>query len=416
MMNPRDIADHLEARREALLLAWRLAVRGDAKVESGDALPARSLYDHLPAMLVAFEHELRRAQIGTDDSAQAEAQKPAAAHGLQRWQQGYDLREVTRELGKLNECVVWELDCLAASHPQATEPFALARRRWAAICTTAIEESVAQYFLLQQREAAGHVADLEKALSEISQLDQQRAGLWRQAAHDLRGNLGIVAHATVGISHTDLKESSRDNFVRILMRNVTSLHHLLDDITSLARLQAGEERRQVEQLDVTSIMTQLCEGVRPLAQQRHLFLRSEGPDGFAVEGDAIKIRRIAQNLLLNAVKFTHSGGITVSWGDSADDDTGRWLLTITDTGPGFRSGSGKPMEQVLQKAASPAAGPAVNTDAARAAIGYESNSGEGLGLSIVKRLCELLNATIQMESVEGTGTTFRIFFPRRYSQ
>jgi signal transduction histidine kinase len=149
---------------------------------------------------------------------------------------------------------------------------------------------VAQYFKLQQHEAAGHVKDLESALENIRAIEQKRGDLWQQAAHDLRGNLGVVANATVGLTNRGLRESSRDSFVRILIRNVTSLHQFLDDVTSLARLQAGREVRQVEAIDISPIMQQLCEGIRPLAQQRHLFLRCEGPPGY---GDAIKIRRIA---------------------------------------------------------------------------------------------------------------------------
>ncbi|HEY2683088.1 MAG TPA: HAMP domain-containing sensor histidine kinase [Steroidobacteraceae bacterium] len=410
-----DIADHMSARREPILVAWRRAIQRDPTVTSGDALPRHQLYDHIPTMLITFEQQLRRANAGSDGSAEAAAQKPAAAHGLQRWQQGYDLREVTRELCKLNECVVQELDAFHAEHPQVSgETFADARRCWAAICSTAIEESVSQYFLLQQQEAAGHVADLEAALEQIRQLEQQRADLWRQAAHDLRGNLGVVANATVGLAHTGLQESSRDQFVRILMRNVASLHHLLDDITSLARLQAGDEQRKIEFLDVASIMVQLCEGIRPLAQQRHLFLRTEGPTGFATEGDATKVRRIAQNLILNAVKFTQLGGVTVTWGDSGHDDPKRWLLTVTDTGPGLQTDSGAPISSALKSLQE---APAKTTDQVQAqdASAKTQSTGEGIGLSIVKRLCELLNATVEVQSSEGAGTTFRILFPRSYS-
>ena len=67
-------------------------------------------------------------------------------------------------------------------------------------------------------------------------------------------------------------------------------------MTSLARLQAGQEVRRIEPIDVSPILQQLCEGIRPLAQQRRLFLRCDGPPGYAVDGDAVKIRRIAQNL------------------------------------------------------------------------------------------------------------------------
>ena len=266
------------------------------------------------------------------------------------------MREVTRELGKLNECVVAELDGYTMANPHISHAAtATARRVWAALCSTGIEESVGQYFALQQQEAAGQVKDLERALEEIQELEQQRADLWRQAAHDLRGNLGVVANATVGLTHSGLRESARDDFVRILMRNVTSLHHLLDDVTSLARLQAGSEHRRIEPIDVAPILQQLCEGIRPLAQQRRLFLRCEGPAGFAADGDPIKIRRIAQNLILNAVKFTDEGGITVSWGDSDARDPKRWALCVQDTGPGFHSGAGEPMAQALDAEVSAAA-------------------------------------------------------------
>ena len=282
---------------------------------------------------------------------------------------------------------------------------AAARRVWAAMCSTGIEESVGQYFELQKQEAAGHVKDLESALAEIRELEQQRGDLWRQAAHDLRGNLGVVANATVALTHSELRDSSRDDFVRILMRNVTSLHHLLDDVTSLARLQAGREQRRIEPLDVTSIMQQLCEGIRPLAQQHRLFLRCEGPPGFAAEGDAVKIRRIAQNLILNAVKFTREGGITVSWGDSEANDPKRWVLSIQDTGPGIHSRRG---ETAVGRAGGRISSRAPDDAAA-------SDDGEGIGLSIVKRLCDMLDASIELKSVEGVGTTFRILFPRHYS-
>ena len=311
------VAKHLSNRREAILQAWQSAIKRDPTLTTGDSLPRVQLYDHIPAMLLTFERELYRSPADAVEAGKEAGQAPAAAHGLQRWRQGYDLREVTRELGKLNECVVAELDSYTEANPEVSHAcIAAARRLWAALCSTGIEESVGQYFELQQEEAAGHVKDLESALAEIHAVEQQRADLWRQAAHDLRGNLGVVANATVGLTHNGLRESSRDEFIRILMRNVTSLHHLLDDVTSLARLQAGREHRRIELLDVSQIMQQLCEGIRPMAQQRRLFLRCEGPPGYAADGDAVKIRRIAQNLILNAVKFTQEGGITVSWGDS----------------------------------------------------------------------------------------------------
>jgi signal transduction histidine kinase len=424
---------HMSGRQDAILRAWQGAIIRDPKLSTGDALPRGQLMDHIPAILSIFVMELRSAAGPAASNQVASAEQagegPATAHGLQRWRQGYDLREVTRELGKLNECVIAELDAYAEAHPQISHASAAtARRIWSALAGTTIEQSVGQYFELEQREAVGHVQDLEAALDEVQRLEEQRAELWRQAAHDLRGNLGVVANATVALTHTSLQESSREDFVRILMRNVTSLHHLLEDVTSLARLQAGQEQRRIEPIDVSPIMQQLCEGIRPLAQQHHLFLRCDGPPGFAADGDPIKIRRIAQNLVLNAVKFTREGGITVSWGDSDASDPKRWMLIIQDTGPGFPVSGAAPLANAL--AAKPAAGQATGPARAGAADGPQGvrvpaegvrvpaegeHAGEGIGLSIVKRLCDMLNATVEVKSELGAGTTFQIRFPRQYS-
>jgi len=414
------------------LRAWRYAIRRDPSLTSSDALPSVDLYDHIPALLSTFEQQLK----GTNAAAaqhESTGQRQAAAHGLQRWQQGYDLRQVTRELGKLNEVVVAELETYSHVDAEATRE---ARLKWAALYSTGCEESVGQFYQLQQQEAAGHVKDLESALEAIRQLEKQRADLWRQAAHDLRGNLGVVANATVGLTHGGLREPLRDNFVRILMRNVTSLHHLLNDVTELARLQAGAEPRRLSLVDVSNVLQQLCEGIRSIAQERRLFLRCEGPEAFAVEGDEVKIRRIAQNLILNAVKFTNAGGITVSWGDSHGHghDPKRWELRISDTGPGLHSGSDKPLTDALERAQHRAANAhsdvgahgssassVPHSDATRslttapgATAPGTTGEGEGLGLSIVKRLCDLLDATIEVTSEAGVGTTFRILLPRHY--
>jgi signal transduction histidine kinase len=428
MQNTQDqllaVAEHIRRRQEAILLEWQRTVRRDPELTQGDSLPRSELFDHIPGLLSAFEERLGRAARAVPAATGADAS--AAAHGLQRWQQGYDLREVTRELCQLNKCVILELDRFAKADPSVSvDAMGQAREVWMNLCSTSIEESVNQYFTLRQHEAEGQVKDMESALEQIQVLEQQRADQWQQAAHDLRGNLGVVANAAVGLTRHGGPDPSREEFVRILMRNITSLHHLLDDVTSLARLQAGREARRIEPIDVTTILQPLCEGIEPLARQRGLTLSAKGPAGFAADGDEVKIRRIAQNLILNAVKYTRQGGVTVTWGDSASNDPQRWLLTVEDTGPGFHTDSGQPIASVLDPAAHAALAPMPLTQG-RTAERHGSPSagqvpgsrslsaGEGIGLSIVKRLCEMLDAKIEMQSAQGTGTQVRVLFPRQY--
>ncbi|HEX3871033.1 MAG TPA: RsbRD N-terminal domain-containing protein, partial [Pirellulales bacterium] len=141
METPGDfvaLADHLRDRREALMLEWRRAVKRDPDLNQGESLPRTELFDHIPALLTVFEEWLRRAPA----SKEPVSVEPASAHGLQRWQQGYDLREVIRELGQLNRCVIVELDRFAASQETlSVQSMAEAREIWITLSGTAIEES-----------------------------------------------------------------------------------------------------------------------------------------------------------------------------------------------------------------------------------------------------------------------------------
>ena len=167
------------------------------------------------------------------------------------------------------------------------------------------------------------------------------------------------------------------------------------------------------------MLRDLCDGLQTQAHERNLYLKAEGPDSLIVDGDAVKVRRIAQNLLINALRYTHVGGVTVSWGDSKENDAERWMFSVQDTGPGFHSGPGAPLVSAL-KAATIASHDidrkaGVDPEAAdenASAIDDDQREvgqqrGEGVGLSIVKRLSDLLNATIELESSAELGTDFQ---------
>jgi signal transduction histidine kinase len=431
------LAAHIAQRRGAILQAWRKAVTSDPALTSGASLPRAQLHDHIPALLIDFEQRLAAggaAKAANAKDARKVQKGDAAAHGLHRWQQGFDLEEVTRELSRLNECVVAELDSYAAAHPELDRAaMPAARMIWARQYGAAIGASTSQYFRLQQLEANSHIRDLEHALEALRELEQQRAQLWQQAAHDLRGNLGVVVNATAGLASANASELARGNFLRLLDRNVSALRHLLNDVTSLARLQGGQEHRSAERMDAAAVLRDVCEGLQVHAQERNLFLGFNGPPSLWIEGDPVKIRRITQNLVLNAIKYTREGGVTVSWGESEGGDAARWFLQVQDSGPGFHAGPGSQLAGALEEATDQAK--QISTDATQGEVTHadgrlaetrqlerhdtrqvHQNAGEGIGLSIVKRLCELLNASLEVESKVDVGTTFRILLPRQYAE
>lgn len=428
----RALADHLARRREALLAAWRLATDLDVEVSSAAASTRSQFVDHIPAVLDAFEDRLRADNPTDKAEARTEQKEWAAEHGTHRWQQGYRLTETMREWGHLQMCLLAELERYSAQHSELEEEvLPIARRELVRLANDGVCASAARYTQLQQSEAGSRLYDLESALEALRNLELERTESWRRAAHDLRGSAHVIVNASAVLNREDLPDSKRAEVSHALSHAATSLNKLLTDLLDHARLEAGREHRNVKEFDVAHLIKEFCETTRPLAADRNLFLKCEGPAVLTIQGDAVKVQRILQNLVLNALKVTQSGGVLVTWEASESTDTNQWALCVQDTGPGFKNGQ-TPLRRELKDATEgvreveespdPHVSPSLQASPAPT---LESRSepgtdllptGEGLGLSIVKRLCELLDASIELQSASGQGTTFRVIFPRRYPE
>jgi signal transduction histidine kinase len=424
------LASEMLARREAILLAWRAAGEGSPDRTVASSLSHVQFNDHIPAVLDCFGHTIQ-AWSGTESAVASEAHADTVCeHGLQRWQQGYQLRELIREWGHLQMAVAQELERYSATHP-SLEPAVMptARRVWAQLCADGVTESATQYWRLHQAESAGHVSDLERAVEVLKALDHSRAEGWRAAAHDLRGSVTVVKGATHMLNDggPSLAEPVRLEVAEILNKSVSALHDMLDDLLKLARLEAGHEERELTTFDAAALLRDFCTASQAIATDRGLFLKMDGPSELMVEGDRNKVARILQNLLLNAVKYTQRGGVSVTWGLDTTRDTNRWTFSVQDTGPGIDEAESAVLAQQLHAATAVAdEAREMSTDRRRdmpGAITLPSRSealplsqqpGEGVGLTIVKRLCELLDAGLELATKPGHGSTFRVMLPRQY--
>jgi signal transduction histidine kinase len=427
------VADHLRAARSRILSSWHDAVAQDPELTTSSTISRTQFNDHIPQVLEAFEHRLRAKGATDKRQAREEQRENSAVHGLHRWQQGYDQREAMREWGHLHICVLRELECYASEHDQIDgSAMPAARAALVRLCAEGVCESATRYASLQQAEAAARVRDLERALEQLRALEQQRAEAWREAAHDLRGTVGVIATASAVITRPGVEDSAHVQFSSVLQRNVASLRELLNDLMDLSRLEAGEERRNTAPFDAAQLLRELAESLRGVAANRNLFLKTKGPSSLAVEGDAVKIRRIVQNLVLNALKVTAHGGVRITWEENETPGTQQWIVCVQDTGPGFDPDHAGPLEQVLKEATTASQDAEIKAGLGRdrdvtlqPARSLPSRSeqppdgliaGEGIGLSIVKRLCELLDASLELQTSVGTGTTFRLIFPRQYQE
>ncbi|MEO6992775.1 MAG: HAMP domain-containing sensor histidine kinase [Lacunisphaera sp.] len=421
------LSAHLAARREAILQAWHDAADADPAQTTVSFLTRAQFNDHIPPLLDAFERKLRARPGGARAAAADDAKtQEDVKHGLQRWQQGYRLGELMHEWGHLHRCLAEEVHAFVATHPEIErDTLAAAHQELIALISEGINESASEYARMQQAEAAGRVRDLQLALEKGAEVELRRAQLIHQAVHDLRTNVQSVGSAADVLGETNIAESERVEFAKMIQQGVESLSAMLGDLMALARLEAGQEKREIASFDAAKTLAELCTMNQPVAAGRNLFLKIEGPALLPVEGDAGKLRRLVQNLLVNALKYTVEGGVTIGWGEEDEN----WWVIVKDTGPGLRPGPSAPIAAGMKEA----------TDSAReadekaaAAVGDApavlplppgdpapaprrgQQPGEGIGLSIVKRLCELLDASLEMVSSATTGTTFRVVFPRSY--
>jgi signal transduction histidine kinase len=392
-------------------------------------LSRTQFYDHIPGMLDALHRRLESTTISDKLAATRDEATNAEGHGLQRWQQGYNEQEVMREWLWLNACLADELERYAADRPDLhPRVMSTAWRLVSQFLVGGMSESVSQYAHLQRADAAARLSTLEDAHRHLASLEQQRAEAWREATHDLRGNLSIVQNVASVLQIKSSAAPVLEKSLHMLERSVASLHSLLNDLTTQARLDAGHERRDVRSFDAAEALSDLCSASQPMAAEHGLYLKADGPPTLVVEGDRVKVCRIAQNLLLNALQYTKHGGIKVTW-EAAGSGTERWMLCVQDSGPGLGTQATTPLSVALDAATRDAQ----NSESASTSPGNDgipapaptltSRSAdeserprEGIGLAIVKRLCELLDAALELQTEPGRGSTFRVTFPSRYSK
>ncbi|HEX5577082.1 MAG TPA: ATP-binding protein, partial [Gemmatimonadaceae bacterium] len=175
-----------------------------------------------------------------------------------------------------------------------------------------------------------------------------------------------------------------------------SANHLLaiiDEILTLARMEAGKERVEMQQVDVPQLMESVASMAEPLASAKGLSFELRPPKtDLTVRTDPMKLRQVLLNLISNAVKYTEQGGVTLS-GRAVN---GEVQFLVEDTGVGVA-------EDHLEKIFEPF-WQVEQTTTRRA-------GGTGLGLAVTRQFVDLIGGTISVESTPGKGSTFRVAVP-----
>ncbi len=404
---------YLSRRRRVVLDAWHVATQGDPIQTTAHSLTRTQFQDHIPNILKTFENRLIKNPEQSDRDWSNFSNKPAGRkHGLHRWQQGYRLRELVHEWGHIQSCLFGELQRFSEENPAFPRAaLTAANAVFVDLVNEAISFSAAQYEKMQQDEAKSRLYELNQALERIGNVERDRAALIQQAVHDLNGNiLGVKIAAQILSAPRGLKAKDRQDYSRFVAEGMDFVVNILGDLRELARLESGQEHRVLKSFDVSSLLKKANSVFKPLAREKGLYLRGRIPKRLMVRGDENKTYRILQNLIVNALLYTVRGGVILGLSQSST----HWWLTVKDTGPGLAHSEANPLATRLEAGTSVAHSlkkdGAVPRKRAGKSPGHPPAPGNGIGLLIVKRLCDMLDASVEVTS-SSRGTHFRILFP-----
>lgn len=234
---------------------------------------------------------------------------------------------------------------------------------------------------------------------QLRELDQLKSQFLANMSHELRTPLNSI----IGFSRVILK--GIDGPVTDLQKqDLTAIYNagqhllgLINDILDLSRIEAGKMDLNFEPVDLGELIKSVMSTAIGLVKHKPIQLKREVPDNLPpVPADPMRVRQILLNLLSNAAKFTEEGSITVSAETQMTDEEPEVIVRVIDTGPGI---SPEDQKKLFQPFSQVDASPTRKT------------GGSGLGLSISRRLVDMHNGRIGVESEVGVGSTFYFVLP-----
>ncbi len=249
--------------------------------------------------------------------------------------------------------------------------------------------------------------ELEEANKELKVLDQLKSEFLANMSHELRTPMNsIIGYTQLLIDGVDgpINDDQKESMKKV-ERNAEHLLSLINDILDLSKIEAGKLVLELKPLSLEVVVVDTVDTISPLAEDKQQKLVVDVAGNLPqIMADADKIRQILINLLNNAIKFTPRNGIITLNADlwqgippaGLDPEKNYLLISVKDTGIGIKK---EDVDRLF--------GEFVQLDASAS----RKYGGTGLGLSITKRLVEMHDGAIWVESEYGKGSTFSFVIP-----
>ncbi|PSO52996.1 MAG: hybrid sensor histidine kinase/response regulator [Cyanobacteria bacterium QH_8_48_120] len=241
---------------------------------------------------------------------------------------------------------------------------------------------------------------LKHSIDERNEMERQRADFVSRLTHDLRTPL-VAADRMLSLFQQGALGELSDPMQEAIESMARSNRNLLDMVNTLLevyRYEAGRKTLSFSTVDLRELAEEVVQELQPLATEQGLSLHSDWEEQAKtqVEGDRLELRRVLTNLVGNAIKFTEQGSVYLRLKTTKPDESGTgWIMVeVQDTGQGIPPEEQQALFERFRQ-------------------GGHKRSGSGLGLHLSRRILEVHQGTIEVQSQVGEGSSFIVKLPAK---
>jgi signal transduction histidine kinase/CheY-like chemotaxis protein len=241
-------------------------------------------------------------------------------------------------------------------------------------------------------------SELDHKAEQLRQVSDLKSRFLSHMSHEFRTPLSsILALSRLLSDHVDGDlNSEQEKQVEYIRKSAQGLLEMVNDLLDLAKVEAGKVDIKPSRFSIRELFGSLRGSLKPLQQDRNVELVFDEPDSLPdMYADEAKVSQVLRNFVSNALKFTERGRVTVS--ARLADDNGHVLLSVQDTGVGIAAEAQRYIFEEFSQIE-----------------GRLQHGGTGLGLSLSRRLANLMGGEVGVQSVVGEGSTFTLTLPLQW--
>ncbi len=229
-------------------------------------------------------------------------------------------------------------------------------------------------------------------ITASERVDAVRRDFVANVSHEIRTPLTVIAGFAETMIDQHLSRETSEQYLNLMLRHANTMRQLVDDLLTLSKLESGAALSNHAVVDLLPLLESQIGDAKTISDNRHLFML-QAPQDIKIHAYASEIETVIRNLLVNAIRYTPSGG-TITVGLDHDENGVR--IQVKDTGIGIKP---EHIERITERF--------YRVDKSRS----RENGGTGLGLAIVKHIALRHNAKLEISSQLGVGSVFSLVFP-----